>query len=78
MYNIYTEEKKASEKDKKLKEEKEEVIYNEKHKIKTNNLVNNYQKRIKKFIIDVREILYNIYLLIILCIDGRRKSPHRN
>ena len=61
MYNIYTEEKKASEKDKKLKEEKEEVIYNEKHKIKTNNLVNNYQKRIKKFIIDVREILYNIY-----------------
>ena len=78
MYNIYTEEKKASEKDKKLKEEKEEVIYNEKHKIKTKNLVNNYQKRIKKFIIDVRKILYNIYLLIILCIDGRRKSPHRN
>ena len=62
MYIIYTEEKKASEKDKKLKEEKEEVIYNEKHKIKTNNLVNNYQKRIKKFIIDVREILYNIYI----------------
>lgn len=58
MYNIYTEKKKISEKDKKLKEEKEEIIFNEKHKIKTNNLVNNYQKRIKKFIIDVRIIYY--------------------
>ena len=57
MYNIYIEEKKIFEKDKKLKEEKEEEIFNEKHKIKTNNLVNNYQKRIKKFIIDVRIII---------------------
>ena len=54
MYNIYTEEKKISEKDKKIKEEQEAIIFNEKHKLKTNNLVNNYQKRIKKFIIDVR------------------------
>jgi hypothetical protein len=54
MYNIYTEEKKISEKDKKIKEEQEAIIINEKHKLKTNNLVNNYQKRIKKFIIDVR------------------------
>ena len=54
MYNIYTEEKKILENDKKIKEEKDAIISNEKHKIKTNNLVNNYQKRIKKFIIDVR------------------------
>ena len=54
MYNIYTEEKKISEIDKKIKEEQEAIIFNEKHKLKTNNLVNNYQKRIKKFIIDVR------------------------
>ena len=59
MYNLYTEEKKISEKDKKLKEEKEEILFNEKHKLKTNNLVNNYQKRIKKFIIDVRKLFYN-------------------
>ena len=57
MYNIYSYEKKISEKDKKLKEEKDAIIFNEKHKLKTNNLVNNYQKRIKKFIIDVSFII---------------------
>jgi len=59
MYNIYSYEKKISEKDKKLKEEKDAIIFNEKHKLKTNNLVNNYQKRIKKFIIDVSIIIFN-------------------
>ena len=61
MYNIYTEEKKISELDKKIKQEKEIILENEKHKEKTNNLALNYQKRIKKFIIDVRNIIkYNI------------------
>jgi len=61
MYNIYTEEKKLSELDKKIKQEKEIILDNEKHKEKTNNLALNYQKRIKKFIIDVRIIIkYNI------------------
>ena len=61
MYNIYTEEKKISELDKKIKQEKEIKLDNEKHKEKTNNLALNYQKRIKKFIIDVRNIIkYNI------------------
>ena len=61
MYNIYTEEKKISDLDKKLKKEKEIILDNEKHKEKTNNLALNYQKRIKKFIIDVRNIIkYNI------------------
>ena len=54
MYNIYTEEKKLLELDKKNKEEKDNLINNEKHKKKTSNLAINYQKRIKKFIIDVR------------------------
>ena len=54
MYNIYTEEKKLLELDKKNKEEKDNLISNEKHKKKTSNLAINYQKRIKKFIIDVR------------------------
>ena len=54
MYNIYSEEKKLSDLDKKYKEEKETLLYNEKHKQRTNNLALNYQKRIKKFIIDVR------------------------
>ena len=61
MNNIYTEEKKISELDKKIKQEKEIILDNEKHKEKTNNLALNYQKRIKKFIIDVRNIIkYNI------------------
>ena len=63
MYNIYTEEKKISVKDKKIKDEQEALIINEKHKLKTNSLVNNYQKRIKKFIIDVRNT--NIILILL-------------
>ena len=54
MYNFYSEEKKKQEKNKKLKEEKDSIIFNKKHKLKTNNLAVKYQKRIKKFIIDVR------------------------
>jgi hypothetical protein len=54
MYNIYCEEKKLYETDRKLKEEKDLIIHEEKHKKKTDMLVNNYQKRIRKFIIDVR------------------------
>ena len=60
MYNIYSEEKKLSELDKKYKKEKEYLLCNEKHKQKTNNLALNYQKRIKKFIIDVRLYNFNI------------------
>ena len=44
----------TSELDKKYKLEKESLLYNEKHRQKNNDLVHNYQKRIKKFIIDVR------------------------
>ena len=58
MYNIYTEEKKLSELDKKNKQLKENFLSNQKHIKKTNNLALNYQKRIKKFIIDV-----NIYII---------------
>ena len=54
MYNIYCEENKLYETDRKLKEEKDLIIHEEKHKKKTDILVNNYQKRIRKFIIDVR------------------------
>ena len=63
MYNIYSYEKKISEKDKKLKEEKDAIIFNEKHKLKTKNLVNNYHKRIKKFIIDVSIIIIKLHTL---------------
>ena len=59
MYNIYSEEKKLSEIDKKINQEKNTIINNEKHKQRTNKLVNKYQKRIKKFIIDVSTIKYN-------------------
>ena len=54
MYNIYSEEKKLSELHKKLKKEKELLLSDERYKQKTKNLALNYQKRIKKFIIDVR------------------------
>ena len=53
MYNIYTEEKKISETERKLKQQKDLIIDLEKHKKKTDNLVHNYQKRVGKFIIDV-------------------------
>ena len=64
MYNIYTEEKKISKVDEKIKEEQEAKENNEKHKLITNNLVNNYQKKIKKFIIDVRNTIF-LYIIFI-------------
>jgi hypothetical protein len=63
MYNIYSEEKKLSDLDRKYKEEKETLLNNEKHKQRTSNLALNYQKRIKKFIIDVRIYQYNYTML---------------
>ena len=54
MYNIYSDEKKLNEIDKMLKDKKNALINYQKHKLKTNKLSLNYQKRIKKFIIDVR------------------------
>ena len=53
MYNIYSEEKKLLESDRKHQIEKENILFEERHREKTNNLALNYQKRIKKFIIDV-------------------------
>ena len=61
MYNIYSEEKKLLESGRKLKEQKENLRYDEKHREKTNNLAINYQKRIKKFIIDVSQLLLTSY-----------------
>ena len=54
MYNLYSEEKKILDIDKKVKEEKKQKEDYIKHKSRTNNLSLNYHKRIKKFIIDVR------------------------
>ena len=71
MYNIYCEEKKLLEEGQKLKQKKDMVLYQEKHKKKTDSLVNKYQSRIRKFIIDVSICFYLIYLNIL---DGRRKS----
>ncbi len=56
MYNIYLEEKKLLESDKKKKDLKHNFRYNLKHKEKTDHLALNYQKRIKKFIVDVSKI----------------------
>ena len=56
MYNIYLEEKKLLESDKKKKDLKHNLRYELKHKEKTNHLALNYQKRIKKFIVDVSKI----------------------
>ena len=67
MYNIYSDEKKLNEIDKILKEKKKELINIQRHKLKTDKLSLNYQKRIKKFIIDVR----NEYIIIILFIMNR-------
>ena len=64
MYNIYSEEKKLLEIDKNINQEKDTIINNERHKQRTNNLVNKYQKRIKKFIIDVSAIKYIISFII--------------
>ncbi len=56
MYNIYAEEKKLLELREKYKKEMQFLLNKEKRKQKTNDLALNYQKRIKKFIIDVRNI----------------------
>ena len=56
MYNIYTENKKSLEREKQLKMEKNRLINLQKHRDKNNKLMNNYQKKIKRFIIDVRII----------------------
>ena len=47
MYNIYSDEKRNFKYEKMLKNEKELIIRNQKHKIQTNRLSQNYQKRIK-------------------------------
>ena len=60
MYNIYCEEKKLLEEGQKLKQKKDMVLYQEKHKKKTDSLVNKYQSRIRKFLIDVS---INSYLI---------------
>lgn len=73
MYNLYSEEKKLLESGKKQREEKENLRYDERHREKTNHYALNYQKRIKKFIIDVSKIIFNFILIL----DGGRKSTFR-
>lgn len=58
MYNIYSDEKRQSKIAKMLKTQKDNILRNQQHKLRTNKLSLNYQKRIKKFIIDVRIIYY--------------------
>ena len=58
MYNIYTQEKKNLETERKIQKEKESIIDLEQHKKKTDSLVINYQKRIRKFIIDVSKKIF--------------------
>ena len=70
MYNIYSEEKKLFETDRKLKSQKDLIINTEKHKKKTDLLFNNYQKRVRKFIIDV-----SIIIIIILLNRWPKKIP---
>ena len=77
MYNIYSEEKKLSERDKKIKEEKDFLSFNEKHKRISNSLFYNYQRRIEKFMIDVSKI-YIIIIITLYIIDGWRESTYRN
>ena len=73
MYNLYSEEKKLLESGKKQREEKENLRYDERHREKTNHSALNYQKRIKKFIIDVSKIIFNFIIIL----DGGRKSTFR-
>ena len=68
MYNLYMEEKNQKNLSKKLNEEKNNLIEIEKHKKSTDNLYLKYQKRLKKFIIDVSS---NI-IIYIKNLDGRR------
>ena len=65
MYNIYSEEKKLFETDRKLKSQKDLLINTEKHKKKTDQLFNNYQKRVRKFIIDVSDIIIITIIILI-------------
>ena len=58
MYNIYSDEKRQSKIAKMLKTQKDTILRNQQHKLRTNKLSLNYQKRIKKFIIDVSIIFY--------------------
>lgn len=53
MYNIYIDEKNQNNLTKKLNEEKNNLKEIQKHKKVLDNLYIKYQKRIKKFIIDV-------------------------
>jgi len=68
MYNIYSERKKLLELEKKDQEKKNLLKMNKIHQIKTKNLALNYEKRLKKFIIDVRNnlIIYIINIFIIM------------
>ena len=61
MYNIYSDEKRISELEKIQKREKDLILDSQRHKLKTNKLSLNYQKRIKKFIIDVRNQINIIF-----------------
>ena len=54
MYNLYSERKKQLEIDKKIKEKKNLIKMNKRHKIKTKDLALRYEKRLKNFIIEVR------------------------
>ena len=58
MYNIYSDEKRQSKIAKMLKTQKDNILRNQQHKLRTKKLSLNYQKRIKKFIIDVSIIFY--------------------
>lgn len=58
MYNLYMEEKNQKNLSKKLNDEKNNLLEVEKHKKSTDNLYLKYQRRLKKFIIDVSNYLY--------------------
>lgn len=60
MYNLYIEEKNQKNLSKKLDEEKNNLKDIEKHKKSTDNLYLKYQKRLKKFIIDVSNDIITI------------------
>ncbi len=67
------EEKKQGDLTKKLNAEKNYLINLQRHKKLTENLANNYQKRVKKFIIDVSiSYSYNFF------VDGRGKPKIRD
>lgn len=53
MYNLYQDEKNKENLEKTIKEEKNNLIIIKKYKTIQKNLVENYQKRIKQFIVDV-------------------------